>query len=191
MAESNFGSTTSLALPTLRAKSVQQHHVGNDSAKFLYRSMSSSSNHLTRSNLVSSSGSRPSVHTFNGSGHLLTTADQSGPRALGSGNGQMPRFPVHQFGAHLEYPYQGSRAPTWASVITMSEEGTDFRRIPAPGTHAVPAFVTPNIFVPAFDSLNFNLHCTRFSVSRHPSAPSELPNVRYYRLLYASCIFKT
>ena len=117
--------------------------MGDYSAKFLYRAMSSSSHNLTRSHLASSSGSRPSVHTFNGSGHLLTAADQPGPGAFGSGDGQMPRLPVHQLGVHsLDYPYQGSRAPTWASHIIMSDEGADFLRLPAPGTHAVPAFVT-------------------------------------------------
>ena len=120
--------------------------------------MSSSSNNLTRSHLASSSGSRPSVHTFNESGHLLTAANQPGPGAFGSGGGQMPRLPVHQHGVHsLVYPYQGSRAPTWASVITMSEEGADFRRIPAPGTHAVPAFVTPNIFACALSRFGHNM----------------------------------
>ena len=70
----------------------------------------------------------------------------------------MPRFPVHQLGVRsLEYPYQGSRAPTWASGITMSEEWVDFRRIPAPGTHAVPAFVTPNIFACAISRLGDNM----------------------------------
>ena len=70
----------------------------------------------------------------------------------------MPRFPVHQRGVHsLEYPYQGSRAPTWASVITMTEEGADFRRIPAPGTHPVPAFVTPNILACTLPRFGHNM----------------------------------
>ena len=120
--------------------------------------MSSSSNNLTRSHLATSSDSRPSVHSFNGSGHLLTVADQPGPWVLGSGDGQMPRLPVHQQGVHsLDYPYQGSRAPTWASHIIMSDEGADFLRIPAPGTHAVPAFVSPNIFCCALSRFGHNM----------------------------------
>ena len=135
--------------------------MGDDSAKFLYRSMSSSSNNLTRSHLASSSGSRPSVHTFNGSGHLPPAANQPGPGALGSGDGQMPRLPVHQLGVHsLEYPYQGSRAPTWASDITMTVAWVDFRRIPAPGSpwHACRAsFRHPNIFACALSRFGHNM----------------------------------
>ena len=70
----------------------------------------------------------------------------------------MPRLPVHQHGVHsLDYPYQGSRAPTWASHTIMSDEGADFLRIPAPGTHAVPAFVSPNLFCCAHSRVGHNL----------------------------------
>ena len=87
-----------------------------------------------------------------------TDSAATGNGCWGSGDGQMPRLPARPQGVHsLDYPYQGSRAPTWASHIIMSDEGADFLRIPAPGTHAAPAFVSPNIFCCALSRFGHNM----------------------------------